>query len=149
MTKCMLNNHKEETLPCQDCSQYLQHVLCRKFSYVVVFHHTQGWREGGREGSTAPPHLPKIFPALRIFFLKVIVSPLQKLIKVQIFFKRIELYKSHHVLPFFYWIFNLKPVTMLKKMRLKTTLSLLTKTHRFVKRSFESFKPSVKRKKIK
>jgi hypothetical protein len=64
----MLNNHKEETLPYQDCSQYLQHVLCRKFSYVIVFHHAQGRKEGGREGSTAPHTFQKISLLLEFFF---------------------------------------------------------------------------------
>jgi hypothetical protein len=78
----------------------------------IITHLTRGGG-GGREGSNAPPHLPKISPTLRIFFLsKVLVAHPKKLIKEQIFFKKIEFHESHRLLPYFHWFFNLKPVTL-------------------------------------
>jgi hypothetical protein len=90
----------------------------------------------------------KKFLLLKFFFSKVLVASPQKLIKGQNFFKRIKFHESHHVMPFFNWFFNLKPVTTAqrwKNIRLKTNKHIffaLIKTQR-------SFNPSLKRKKIK
>jgi hypothetical protein len=54
--------------------------------------------EGGSRGVKCPsPHLPKNFPTLEFFF-ESRSCPLQKLIKGHIFFKRITLHESHHVM---------------------------------------------------
>jgi hypothetical protein len=124
-------------------------------SLLGIRHCNQGRRKGGREGSNIPPHLSKIFSTLEFFFSKVLVAPPQKLIKGQKIFKRIKFHESHHVMPFFNWFFNLKPVTTAqrwKKIRLKTNRHIFfasIKTHRFVfNKTQRSFNPSLKRKKI-
>jgi hypothetical protein len=53
-----------------------------EFLDLVSWHHkhmyNQGRREGGREGSSAPPHHSKIFLTLGIFFSKILVAPISK-----------------------------------------------------------------------
>jgi hypothetical protein len=52
----------------------------------------QGRREGGREGASAPPHLPN-FPLLPVeFFSNMLVAHPQPLVRGQIIFWRNEIH---------------------------------------------------------
>jgi hypothetical protein len=47
-----------------------------------------GEEQGGREGASAPPHLPKIFFTPCNLFLNILVANSQPLIKGQIIFQK-------------------------------------------------------------
>jgi hypothetical protein len=68
-----------------------------------MIYHQAGAEGGGVERGQVPPLTSQKFPLLlEYFFSKILVAPSQKLIKGQIFFKRIELHKLYHILPFFH-----------------------------------------------
>jgi hypothetical protein len=75
-----------------------------------------GAEAGGSRGVKCPPLTSQKFPLLLDFFdflfSKFLVAHPKKIIKGQIFFKKIKFHESHHLLPFFHWFFNLKPVTI-------------------------------------
>jgi hypothetical protein len=68
-------------------------------------------RGGGRgvERGQMPPLTSQKFPLLLDFFYflfsKFLVAHPKKIIKGQIFFKKIEFHESHHILPFFSLVF--------------------------------------------
>jgi hypothetical protein len=106
--------------------------IFRTYSSLMSYFNP-GAEGGGSRGVNSPPHLPRIFPVLRIFFFWKLLWPSSKTHEgANIFLRELSFKSPTMFCHFFYWIFNLKPVTKLKKMRLKTTLSLLIKMHRFV-----------------
>jgi hypothetical protein len=67
---------------------YIKHRRREYTKMHVYFVCQSGEEQGGREGASAPPHLPKIFFAPCNLFLNILVANPQPLIKGQIIFQK-------------------------------------------------------------